>query len=72
MNSLLTFGLTQLFRGARRGQALVAGFGAVLTVIGLARRLGGPDSKLLYSRTLEEDESLTVKFKRGAAIEGDG
>ena len=72
MNSLLTIGLTQLFRGARRGQAAVAGFGAALTVIGLARRFARPESKLLYSRTLKDNERLTVQLKRGAVAEGDG
>lgn len=66
MNSLMRFGLTQLFRGARRGQAVSAGFGALLTLVGLARRRRKSGRELLYARTLSEGEGVTVKLERGA------
>ncbi len=72
MKSLITLGVTQLFRGVRRGQALTAGIGAIVTVVGLARRYSGSDRKLLYARTLKDGEGLTVRFERGAISDGDG
>ncbi len=72
MTSLITLGVKRLFRGARRGQALTAGIGAILTVVGLARRYSSSKRKLLYARTLKDGEGLTVRFERGAVSEGDG
>lgn len=65
MNSLTRFGLTQLFRGARRGRALSAGFGALLTVVGLARRNRERGRELLYARTLKDGEGLKIRLERG-------
>ncbi len=58
-------GVTQLLRGARRGQALVAAGGAALTLVALLRKYGSPDRKLIYSRTLKDGQGLTVRLERG-------
>jgi hypothetical protein len=70
VNSLITLGLTQLFRGARRGQALTAGLGAVLTLVGVARRRATAEPKLLYARNLEDGQGLTVRLERGVSDGG--
>jgi len=71
VNSLITLGLTQLFRGARRGQALTAGLGAAMTVIGIARRRSGAGEKMLFARTLKDGEGITVRMERGSLNGGD-
>lgn len=70
--NLITIGLTQVFRGARRGQAVTAGLGLALTIVGLVRRYSNSNGKLLYSRDLEAGEGLTVRFERGARARGEG
>jgi hypothetical protein len=64
MTTLVAFGLTQLFRGARRGQPLVAGAGAAILLIGLARRSSKKD-KLLLEHTLADGEGLSIRLERG-------
>lgn len=64
MTSLVALGLTQLFRGARRGQPLVAGAGAAILLIGLARRRNKGD-RLLFERTLQDGEGLSIRLERG-------
>jgi hypothetical protein len=71
MSSLIGIGVGQLFRGARRGQAMVAGFGAALTLVGFLRRRAKAQRRLLYARTLKDGESLTVRLRRGAVSAGD-
>jgi hypothetical protein len=66
MNRYLAIGLTQLFRGARRGQPFIAAAGAALTFVGLLRRFARPDRELIYARTLKDGQGLTVKLERGA------
>lgn len=65
MTSLLLVGVTQLLRGARRGQAWVAAGGAALTLVGLLRKYRGSDRKLIYARTLKDGQGLTVRLERG-------
>lgn len=71
MTPLISFGLGQILRGARRGQALTAGFGAVVILIGLARRHSSSDGKLLFSRTLKDGQGLSIRLERGQVIGGD-
>lgn len=66
MNRLVTFGIRQLFGGARRGQAGVAGLGAALAIIGWMRGRNH-SSELLYKRKLKPGEELRVRFLRGEA-----
>lgn len=63
---MIAFGITQLFRGARRGQALVAGFGAAVILLGLARKNAKADDDLLFARELEDGEGMTLRFLRGS------
>jgi len=64
MNKLVTFGVRQLFGGARRGQAGLAGFGAALAVVGWLRDRTEP-KQLLYKRKLKPGEEVRIKFLRG-------
>ncbi len=64
MNKLVTFGLRQLFGGARRGQAGIAGLGAALAIIGWLRGRNH-DNELLYRRKLKPGEELRIRFLRG-------
>ena len=66
MNKLVAFGIRQLFGGARRGQAGVAGLGAAVAIIGWLR--GRNHSKeLLYKRNLNAGEEVRIRFMRGDA-----
>ncbi len=62
----VSFGVRQLFGGARRGQPLLAGLGAAISIWGLFRRFGNKE-KPVYSRTLKDGESLRIAQLRGAA-----
>ena len=65
MRSMIGFGLTQLFRGARRGQAGAAAVGAAVALIGWLRRRAAAEKGLLYARNLKDGEGLTVRLERG-------
>jgi hypothetical protein len=56
-----------MFRGARRGQAVVSAFGAALMIVGWLRNRRDPGKHLVYSRTLEDGEAVTVRLLRGDA-----
>ena len=62
----VSFGVRQLFGGARRGQPLIAALGAAISIWGLFRRFSNRE-KLVYSRTLSDGESLRITQLRGAA-----
>ena len=62
----VSFGVKQLFGGARRGQPLLTGLGAAISIWGLFRRFSGRE-KMVYSRTLKDGESLRITQARGAA-----
>lgn len=64
MNKLVTFGITQLFGGARRGQAGVAGFGAAIAIIGWMRGRD-PGKQLIYKRKLKAGEEIRLRLQRG-------
>jgi hypothetical protein len=66
MNRMVTFGVRQLFGGARRGQAGLAGLGAALAIIGWLRDRAEP-KQLLYRRNLKPGEEVRIKFLRGEA-----
>jgi hypothetical protein len=66
MSRLLSFGVNQLFGGARRGQPVVAAFGAAVSAIVLLRRWGKRE-KLIYSHELREGETFRVRMWRGEA-----
>jgi hypothetical protein len=61
-----SFGVRQLFGGARRGQPTLAALGAAISIWGLFRRFSKKE-KLIYSRELRDGESLRVSQIRGAA-----
>lgn len=67
MNRLVTFGLRQLFSGARRGQPSLAGLGAALSIIGWLRGRSKGE-KLIYSRKLKSGEAVNIRLLRGTAI----
>jgi hypothetical protein len=58
-------GATVMFRGARRGQGVVSAFGAAVMIIGWLRNRRDPRRRLVYSRTLEDGEAVTVRLLRG-------
>lgn len=62
----VSFGVRQLFGGARRGQPLLTGLGAAISIWGLFRRFSSKD-KPVYTRTLKDGESLRISQLRGAA-----
>jgi len=62
----VSFGVRQLFGGARRGQPWLTGVGAAISIWGLFRKFAHKE-KLVYSRTLKDGETLRVAQIRGAA-----
>jgi hypothetical protein len=66
----VSFGVTQLFRGARRGQPVVAAFGAAISIWGLLRKMRRVD-KMVYTRELKNGETLRVRMLRGDAVVDD-
>ena len=65
MNKLVTFGIGQMFGGARRGYPGVAGLGAAIAIIGWLRSRDNHHNELLYKRKLRPGEELRVRFMRG-------
>lgn len=64
----VSFGVRQLFGGARRGQPVVAALGAAVSIWGLFRRLSDRDQKPVYTRELKEGESLRIRMFRGESV----
>ncbi len=64
----VSFGVRQLFGGARRGQPVVAALGAAVSIWGLFRRLNDRERKPVYTRELKEGESLRIRMFRGESI----
>lgn len=62
-----SFGVRQLFGGARRGQPVVTALGAAITIWGLLRRLSRHD-KPIYSRKLSDGETVRIRMVRGEAV----
>lgn len=67
MDRLLAFSVRQFFGGARRGQPLVTGLAAAVTLFGLARRFRRGEA-LLYRRTMREGEAIRLRVLRGGEI----
>ncbi|MEA2002598.1 MAG: hypothetical protein U9N84_12055 [Actinomycetota bacterium] len=67
---IVSFGVIQLFRGARRGQPVVAAFGAAISIWGLLRKMRRVD-KMVYSRELNDGETLRLRMFRGEAVVDD-
>ena len=61
-----SFGIRQLFGGARRGQPVVTALGAAITIWGLFRRFSRND-KPVYKRKLRDGEILRITMVRGKA-----
>ena len=59
-----SFGIRQLFGGARRGQPMIAALGAAITIWGLLRRLDGKD-KPVYTRKMRDGEIIRIRMLRG-------
>ncbi|MDJ0955000.1 MAG: hypothetical protein QNJ81_15080 [Acidimicrobiia bacterium] len=59
-----SFGVRQFFGGARRGQPLVTAFGTAVIIWGLFRRFSNRN-RLIYSRTLDDGESVRITQYRG-------
>ena len=70
IDRLISAGVKQLFGGARRGQPIITGIGAVLSIWGLFRRYGRKE-KLVYSRELKDGETLRIPQIRGTAAVSD-
>ena len=62
-----SFGVRQLFGGARRGQPLIAALGAAVTIWGVLRRLDRKD-KPVYKRKLRDGEVLQIRMLRGETV----
>lgn len=70
---IFSFGVRQLFGGARKGQPIVTALGAAITIWGLFRKLARPN-KPVYSRKLRDGETIRINMLRGEAVAdaGDG
>ncbi len=66
----VSFGVRQLFGGARRGQPVLTALGAAISIWGLFRRFSRSE-KLVYSRTLHDGETIRISQRRGAAAVAD-
>ena len=62
----ISFGVKQLFGGARRGQPILTGVGAAISIWGLFRRFSRKE-KMVYSRELSDGETLRISQRRGSA-----
>lgn len=56
---MITFGVTQLFRGLRRGNAALAVTGALLILAGYMRR--GPLTQLVHTEKMRVGDELRVR-----------
>ena len=70
LDRFVSFGVKQLFGGARRGQPLLTGLGAAISIWGLFRRFNRND-KPVYTHTLRDGETLRITQLRGAARASD-
>jgi hypothetical protein len=64
LEQFFSFGIRQLFGGARRGQPMIAAFGAAITIWGVLRSLDGRD-KPVYTRKMRDGEMIQIKMIRG-------
>lgn len=68
MTRLMTYGIRQMFGGARRGQPYMAGLGAAITIISYLRSRGQPSTAPIYRRRLREGETLKIRLVRGQMV----
>lgn len=66
LQRFLSFGVRQLFGGARRGQPLLTGLGAAISLWGLFKRLNRKD-KPVYTHKLRDGETIRIAQLRGSA-----
>ncbi len=66
LQRFVSFGVKQMFGGARRGQPLLAALGTAISIWGLFRRFSR-DNRMVYSRNLKDGESIRISQLRGAA-----
>ena len=67
LEQFFSFGIRQLFGGARRGQPMIAALGAAITIWGLLRRLDGRD-KPVYTRKMRDGEMIQIRMLRGKTV----
>lgn len=67
LDRILRFGVRQLFAGSRRGQPVVAAFGAALAIVTWLRKRDAA-SRLLFAEDLEEGKTMQITFRRGSEI----
>lgn len=67
LQRFVSFGVRQLFGGARRGQPVVAALGAAVSIWGLFKRFSRSD-KPVYTRNLKDGETLRIRSFRGSAL----
>jgi hypothetical protein len=60
---LIRYGAKTMFGGARRGNAPLAGLGALALGFGWIRRRYRADRELIYSRTLKKGEALQIRLR---------
>ena len=70
LDRFVSFGVKQLFGGALRGQPLLTGIGAAISIWGLFRRINRKD-KPVYTHTLRDGETLRITQFRGVARPND-
>ena len=71
MDRYISFGLTYLARGIRRGNTPMAALGAAALGLGLLRRYTRPTPELLFSTRLKPGESLRLRaFRPGDGATG--
>ena len=66
LQHFVSFGVRQMFGGARRGQPLIAALGTAISIWALFRRLTR-DDRMVYSRILKDGETIRISQFRGAA-----
>ena len=67
----ISLGVRELFGGARRGQPIIAAFGAAVSIWGLFRRINRSQDKLVYSRVMRDGETIRIRaFRADAPLDG--
>lgn len=67
LKGLISYGLNQMFAGARRGKSFWAAFGTVALIAGLAAKYRGPKRELLMKKKLPEGKKIQITFVRDEA-----
>ena len=64
MDRYISFGLTYLARGIRRGNTPMAALGAAALGLGLLRRFTKPTPELLFATRLKPGQSINLRAFR--------